>query len=159
MSGLPHLVTHDSDAGFLRAVRLLDKRAMREMDWAEPAGSPSHWGEAWVWSDLDPPPAYVPSSVFAGYATFTGYADDWSLLRIWLRPVSRRGGLLTAVWPTWQERYGDFSVVRPSEAMHKFLLRGGYAPEPTRAGMRPLHWRPLKPPVSASLANRPESPL
>ena len=35
MSKLPQLFTHDSAEGFLRAVRVLDQRARREMDWAE----------------------------------------------------------------------------------------------------------------------------
>jgi hypothetical protein len=156
MSRLPHLVTHDSDAGFLRAVHLLDQRARREMDWAEAAGRPGHWDEAWVWSDLDPPPVYVTSRAFGGYATFTGSRDDWSLVRVWLRPSSRRTGLLRTVWPLWRDRYAGFRVVMPSRAMQAFLASVGYEPEPGLRGRRPMSW---KPPVSASLANRPGIPL
>jgi hypothetical protein len=142
MSGLPHLVTNDSDPGFLRAVRLLDQRATREMDWAEYAGRPSRWGEAWVWSDLDPPPAYVPSSIFAGYATFDGYGRHWSLVQVWLRPSLRHAGLLTAVWPLWHERYGDFEVVLPSQPMQAFLAKVGYGPGPLFN--RATCWSPLR---------------
>jgi hypothetical protein len=114
------------------------------MDWAEAAGSPSHWDEAWLWTELEPPPMWVSSNIFPGYATFTGSSSmGWALVRVWLRPTSRRCGLLSAVWPQWQDRYRDFEVVRPSDAMRAFLARVGYEPGPSLAGERPLSWLPL----------------
>jgi hypothetical protein len=123
-------------------VRLLDQRATREMDWAESGGRPSHWDEAWVWSHLDRPPTWVASNIFQGYATFRGSGDRWALVRVWLRPSSRRGGLLTGAWPAWRERYGEFTVVLPSEPMQAFLRRAGYVPGPRFAGERSSHWLP-----------------
>src|SRR5947199_10091197 len=36
-------------------------------------------------------------------------AEKWPLDRVWLRREFRRRGYLTAVWPLWRSRYGDFT--------------------------------------------------
>lgn len=72
----------------------------------------------------------------AGYATFEHcvrlprLARFWMLKRVWLEPRMRRRGLLTAAWPLWLERYGEFEVANPNEAMQEFL-RGRARTVPT----------------------------
>jgi hypothetical protein len=148
---VPRLVLHDSDEGFLRGVRLLDQRARREMGWVEAGGAPSHWDEAWLWTETDRPPSNLASSVFAGYATFSRAGRGWDLDRVWFRQSSRRRGLLSAVWPLWQERYGDFAVSSPNAAMRGFLARVGYVPRPSVVdGLPPTWWEPTHKPMHGS---------
>jgi hypothetical protein len=52
-----------------------------------------------------------------------GYSLDW----IWIHPFYRRVGLLSKVWPFFQETYGRFWVQKPhSLAMARFLNKQGY---------------------------------
>jgi hypothetical protein len=49
-------------------------------------------------------------------------AKPWTLGWAWFHPYSRRQGHLTAAWPYFRERFGDFIVQPPlSEAMRAFL--------------------------------------
>ena len=40
---------------------------------------------------------------------------------VWLHPYKRRKGELWKVWPYFKERFGDFFVDQPNEAMEAFL--------------------------------------
>lgn len=79
------------------------------------------WDEAWLCGQ-------------AGYASFHRGVRlplpgerYWMLDRVWLRPELRRRGLLTAVWPEWLERYGNFEVAAPNSEMRAFLAKVGAA--------------------------------
>jgi hypothetical protein len=64
----------------------------------------------------------APSGVHYGYATFHEAAPI-CLMRLWFEPQMRRQGGLSAIWPTWRERYGDFEVSSPSPGMQAFLVK------------------------------------
>jgi hypothetical protein len=53
---------------------------------------------------------------------------------VWFHPYFRHRGLLSSVWPYFQEKYGDFFVQEPlSPAMRSFLDKQGYVrPIPNR---------------------------
>ena len=95
--------------------------------WTQTSGGLRHWVEAWLWTDLDVVSLSAPSSFFGGYALLTNKPlGDWILDRVWLRPEARRLGLMSAIWPEWRERYGNFAVNAPNEAMQAFLMPRGY---------------------------------
>lgn len=51
----------------------------------------------------------------------------WAMQWIWLHPYHRRRGLLSAMWPYFKRRFGEFNVEGPlSEAMDGFLQKQGY---------------------------------
>ena len=81
---------------------------------SEFGGTFFYYDEAWAWGPFD------------GYALFTRWPDCWQLDRVWIRPALRRRGLLSAAWPVWRERYGDF--IERSESV--------YATEPASDGMQ-----------------------
>ena len=84
------------------------------------------WDEAWLWGDSDGYALFEHSFRFApGTARRVPGSERWVLQRVWVRPELRRQGLLSAVWPTWRNRYGDFHVTAPSTAMQAFLAAHG----------------------------------
>ncbi len=110
---LPELVTPDSPSS--SDIATLERRWRGEF-----GGTSFAWDEAWLWPPLD------------GYAIFechprlpwvAGDSEYWMLHRIWFRKELRGKGLLSAVWPVWLERYGEFKVTAPNESMQAFLAQ------------------------------------
>jgi len=90
-------------------------------------GEPWSWDEAWLWCPRDGFALFERRSRFrrldgSGGSPSQRDFDYWALLRVWLRPGLRRRGLLTAAWPLWRDRYGDFDVAAPAAAMRAFLI-------------------------------------
>jgi hypothetical protein len=117
----PHLVTPD-DPTWSHIVDNLDRELSWGMDCAHRVGR--YRAEAWVWG-ADPP---WRSQYGFGVFDRPDEWSEWTLSQLRFAPSMLRGGHLPAVWPKWRERYGDFGVYRPSEAMLLFLAARGYAP-------------------------------
>jgi hypothetical protein len=96
-----------------------ERRWQREYGGSVERGS---WEEGWLCG-------YTPvwDRHASGYATFQRGpgVTEWELYRVWLEPMLRRRGRLTSIWPAWRERYGDFGVVSPNDAMSAFLAPMG----------------------------------
>jgi hypothetical protein len=58
------------------------------------------------------------------------------LRRVWLTKDLRRHGLVSAAWPLWRDRYGEFKVSAPNASMKAFL-RSGVAQESQPADATP----------------------
>lgn len=144
----PHLVTPD-DPTWSGIVESLNPRLTCGTNCDHRRGR--HWTEAWVWG-ADP-----PWGIQYGFSVFDRVDawSEWALRQLDFAPSMMRGGRLPAVWPMWRERYGDFGVDRPSEAMLAFLAARGYAPrhsalDVTAQGPRPSvqevdtgYWAPV----------------
>src|SRR5262245_36124920 len=109
---LPRLI--DAESPEAAVLAKLERRWLREF-----GGNSMPWNEAWLWG-------------ISGYATFEQHfhlplpgTPRWCLNIVWLAPELRRHGLLTEAWPMWLERYGEFDVAAPNEAMQAFLDRLG----------------------------------
>jgi len=82
------------------------------------------WHEAWVWGQDDGFALFDHHDFLVERGTHRVIPDSecWDLTRIWMRPALRRRGLLSAAWPRWRERYGEFRVERPlSPSMAAFV--------------------------------------
>ncbi|MNO72432.1 hypothetical protein D3C76_633800 [compost metagenome] len=72
-----------------------------------------------------------PDGTIAGACAFSkvqpGPRDEqWTLAWVWVAPKFRSQGLLTAHWPGFIERYGDFFIEPPmSDAMQRFVRSHG----------------------------------
>ena len=136
----PFLVTRADDPDWRPVVRNLDRRLVREIDYDSEIGAA--WDEAWIWGGT------APDGWHSGVGMFRCEHDGWSLARVYIEPRARRRGYLREAWPLWRERYGDFTVDQPSDAMQAFLSRVHYAPGPPLVpGLRSSYWGPGSAPV------------
>ncbi len=63
----------------------------------------------------------------------------WELDWIWIRPGARRQGLLSARWPVFLSRYGEFRISRPwSNAMATYVAAQGRAHQQNGLPIQPL---------------------
>lgn len=74
---------------------------------------------------------YAPGSTVIGATCFRRrwYSGEpvWVLQWIWLHPYVRRHGHLTAYWPYFKARFGDFAVSAPlSDTMQTFLTKQSF---------------------------------
>jgi hypothetical protein len=55
---------------------------------------------------------------------WSDHAPGWALQWVWLHPFERSHGVLTAAWPEFKSRFGDFLVEGPlSGAMRRFVAK------------------------------------
>ena len=109
------LVSEDSPQSDHEALRRGDRRFSLEMD------LPLFFGEA-NYADFE---GWILGHRPVGVAIFTrpGYLDAaWYVNRVWVAPGLRGRGLVSAILPTWMDRYGSLSAI-PALATAELIAR------------------------------------
>jgi hypothetical protein len=105
------------------------RRLRRELSCDMPPMDESRHGEAW----LD-----IHNGEPLGCVTINMEAGERFLLGAWVRPCSRRQGIMTRLLGAVACKYGSLRAIRPSPAMRNLLALDHHSPESRHvAGVEP----------------------
>jgi hypothetical protein len=98
-------------------------------------GQEDDWAPAFVWHRGELDGERWSDTAFGAccfrWREWTDAPPGWALQWIWLHPYERSHGHLTAAWPFFRARFGDFLVEPPlSRAMKGFLAKQAAATPP-----------------------------